>query len=377
MNEITLTGASIVTPEGIVERAALVVAEGRIKAIGASCGAPEVTLGGGYLVPGFIDIQVNGGGGVLFNDSVNVEAISTIAAAHLRCGTTTLMPTLISESDELITQAIMAIDAAIEAGVPGVVGLHIEGPYLNPARRGIHDATMIRPISDRAIEVLSASGLGKRMVTIAPEMAPAGTVARLREKGLIVCAGHSMANFEQTRAAIDQGLDGFTHLFNAMTQLGSREPGMVGAALDDRRSRFGLIADGHHVHPATMKIALAARGLDGVMLVTDAMPPVGTEPAAFHLGPVEVTPIDGRLIGPDGTLAGSLLDMGTAFRNAVTMLGLDLVGAARITSTNAAAFLGLAHERGAIAKGLRADLVHLDENLNVRSVWLGGERQDG
>lgn len=371
-----LLGATIVTPQGEREGSTLLVEHGRIAGIVAPTDVPadaeRCLLDGGYLVPGFIDVQVNGGGGVLFNDHPDIDGVRAIAAAHRRFGTTTLLPTLISDTLDKVEQAIAAVDQAIASGVPGIAGIHIEGPFLNPGKKGIHDASHMRQLGDAEIALLTRPGRGRRVVTIAPELAPPGTIARLRAGGVIVCAGHSLASYETTVAALDEGLDGFTHLFNAMSGLGSREPGMVGAALEDRRSHFGLIVDGHHVHPATLRVALAARGTEGVMLVTDAMPPVGTDMASFMLFGQEIRVIDDICRGPDGTLAGSNLDMARAFRNCVTMMKVDVVAASRMASTNPAAFLGIAAERGAIVPGLMADLLHLTPELEVARVWIDG-----
>ena len=257
--------------------------------------------------------------------------------------------------------------------MPGVLGIHVEGPHLNPAKRGIHDPTRFTLIDAAAIDRLGAASRGVRLVTLAPELAPPDAIATLAGRGVIVAAGHSTADYDRTRQALREGLRGFTHLFNAMTPLASRAPGMVGAALEDRASWFGLIVDGVHVHPATLRIALAARGIDGAMLVTDAMPPVGGSGAGFDLMGQTITVVDGTCRGPDGTLAGSALSMVQAFRNATDMLGVSIVEASRLASGNPAAFLGLDGETGVIAPGLRADLVHLDGDRRVVRTWIGGD----
>jgi N-acetylglucosamine-6-phosphate deacetylase len=372
MSRMVLTGAQVVTPEGPLE-GAVSIAGGRIDSVGAAGEGEILDLGGGWLLPGFIDTQVNGGGGVLLNDQPDVDGIAAIAAAHRSFGTTGLMPTLISDAPGIIARAIAATDEAIAAGVPGVLGIHIEGPFINTERRGIHGARFMRELDADALALLARPGRGARMVTLAPECVAPGTVAALRRAGVVVAAGHSMADYDTVRRALDEGLDGFTHLFNAMTQLGSRAPGMVGAALEDRQSRFGLIVDGHHVHPATLRIALAARGLDGAMLVTDAMPPAGTDMTHFQLQGRRITVEDGALRGEDGTLAGSALTMDAALRNAMAMLRLEVPDAARLASTNPAAFLRQSQERGAIRAGLLADLVHMDADFRVRRTWIGGK----
>ena len=378
MNAHILVGAKIVTPDGLQDGARVAIENGLIREIGSDAEpyGERVELEGGYLVPGFIDTQVNGGGGVLFNDAPTVETIEAIAQAHRRHGTTGLLPTLISDNFDTLRCAIEAVDAAIAAGVPGILGIHVEGPFISAERRGIHAERFVRAPTEAELELLARPSRGVTLVNVAPEAVPTGAIARLRAAGVVVAAGHSTADYEATRRALDEGLDGFTHLFNAMTPFGSLEPGMVGAALEDRESRFGIIVDGHHVHPASLRVALAARGLDGAMLVTDAMPPAGTAMARFELQGRTITVADAALRGDDGTLAGSALTMDLALRNAIGMLGLSLAEASRLASANPAAFLRMNTRRGTIAPGMAADLVHLDEALQIRRVWIAGQLFD-
>lgn len=378
MNAHILVGAKIVTPDGLQDGARVAIENGLIREIGSDAEpyGERVELEGGYLVPGFIDTQVNGGGGVLFNDAPTVETIEAIAQAHRRHGTTGLLPTFISDDFDTLRCAIEAVDAAIAAGVPGILGIHVEGPFISAERRGIHAERFVRAPTEAELELLARPSRGVTLVTLAPEAVPTGAIARLRAAGVVVAAGHSTADYEATRRALDEGLDGFTHLFNAMTPFGSREPGMVGAALEDRESRFGIIVDGHHVHPASLRVALAARGLDGAMLVTDAMPPAGTAMARFELQGRTITVADAALRGDDGTLAGSALTMDLALRNAIGMLGLSLAETSRLASANPAAFLRMNTRRGTIAPGMAADLVHLDEALQIRRVWIAGQLFD-
>jgi N-acetylglucosamine-6-phosphate deacetylase len=375
-----LLGAEIVLAGSVVAGQALLLEDGRIRGLADPAALPPgctvQSLDGGWLLPGFIDTQVNGGGDVLFNDRPDVDGIRTIAAAHRRYGTTGLLPTLISDHAPVVDAAIAAGEAALAAQVPGVLGVHIEGPHLNPAKKGIHDPSRFAPIDDAVLHRLAAPTQGRRIVTLAPELAPPHAVRVLADAGVLVCAGHSLADYAQTRAALAQGLAGFTHLFNAMTQFLSRDPGMVGAALEDRASHVGLIVDGLHVHPAALRVALAARGVAGAMLVTDAMPPVGGRATSFTLMGQRIAVVDGTCRGPDGTLAGSALSMAQALRNAMDMLGCDLVAASRMASGNPAAFLRLDDVTGTIAPGLRADLVHLDAARRVRATWIAGARSD-
>ena len=371
-----LVGADIVLPGGIARDSALLIDGGRIMDVvprgAVPPGCAQRVLDGGWLLPGFIDTQVNGGGDVLLNDRPDVEGIAIIARAHRRFGTTGLLPTLISDDASVVDAAIAAGEEALAQGVPGVLGLHIEGPHLNPVKKGIHDASKFTAIDPLVLDRLTRPTLGRRIVTLAPELAPPGAIRTLSAAGILVAAGHSLADYDQTVAALGEGVAGFTHLFNAMTQMGSREPGMVAAALLDRNSHFGLIVDGLHVHPAALRVAIAARGLDGAMLVTDAMPPVGGALDSFTLMGQAIHVVDGTCRGPDGTLAGSALSMAQALRNAMDMMGCSMVDASRMASGNPARFLRLQDETGAIAPGLRADLVHLDGDRRVRRTWIAG-----
>jgi N-acetylglucosamine-6-phosphate deacetylase len=330
-------------------------------------------LEGGFLAPGFVDTQVNGGGGVLFNDDLSVEALEAIGRAHRQFGTTGFLPTLISEDLGAIERALRAVEAAIEAGVPGVLGVHVEGPFLNAARAGIHDKAKFRVLDEQARGLLSSLRTGRTLVTLAPERTEPGMIRQLVEAGVVVAAGHTDADYEQIQAALAAGLSGFTHLFNAMSPMTSRAPGAVGAALEDADSACGIILDGRHVHPAVLRIALRCKALDRFLLVTDAMPSVGLTDKTFTLQGQTITVQDGVCVAPDGTLAGSDLDMATAVRNAVDLLGVDLADAVRMGSLHPARFIGLDHELGRIAAGQRADLVLLDESRQVRQTWIAGQ----
>jgi N-acetylglucosamine-6-phosphate deacetylase len=331
-------------------------------------------LGGEYLVPGFIDCQVNGGGGVLFNDAPFVDTIRRIGAAHSQFGTTGFLPTLISDDRCVMRSAISAVDAAISAGVPGVLGIHLEGPYLAPERRGIHDAAKFQVPDANDVELLASLMHCKTLVTIAPERVPESVIRQLQARGVMIAAGHTAADYAAMSRALAAGVRGFTHLFNAMTPLGSREPGAVGAALEDRHSWCGIIVDGQHVHPAALRVALHAKPRGKVFLVTDAMPPVGSTQTEFVLNGESISCKNGRCVNDQGTLAGSCLDMASAVRNSVEQLGVALAEAVRMASTYPAAFLGLEATHGKLAAEYAADFAVLSEQITVRETWIGGER---
>lgn len=336
---------------------------------------PELyDLEGGTLVPGFIDLQVNGGGGVLFNSAPTVESLRLIGAAHRQFGTTGFLPTLITDSFAVMRQAVAAVAQAIQEGVPGVLGIHLEGPFLNPLRKGAHDAGKFCLLDQEGFEIVTSLAVGKTLVTLAPELTPAGMIERLAGQGVIVCAGHSAATYEQARDAIAAGVSGFTHLFNAMTPLQSREPGMVGAALADSDTWFGIIADGHHSHPAAFRIAVAAKPVGGAVLVTDAMPTVGAPEASFVLDGQTLVVREGRIVNAAGTLAGSHLDMLAAVNNAATYARLDWFEAVRMATRYPARALGMDGELGAIKAGYRASLLALDEARRIRASWIDGIR---
>lgn len=338
-------------------------------------GARVHDLEGALLLPGFVDCQVNGGGGVLFNDAPSVESIEAIGRAHRRFGTTAFLPTLISDDLSVIREAIAAVREAMARRVPGVIGVHIEGPFISAARKGAHDAAKFRDLDERGVALLSSLGTGRTLVTLAPEMATPQTIRKLADSGVVVSAGHTNATYEETLAAFESGVTGVTHLFNAMSPMTNREPGTVGAALHDPDCWCGLIVDGRHVHPAVLQLALRAKAADRFMLVTDAMPSVGSGREDFLLQGRRITVKDGVCVDENGTLAGSAIDMATAVRNAVDLLELPLAHAVRMASANPARFLGLERELGRIAPGYRANLVVADEGLTVRETWIDGVRE--
>jgi len=326
---------------------------------------------GAWLAPGFVDLQVNGGGDVLFNDEPTVDGIAAIVAAHRKFGTTSLLPTLITDTDEKMRQARNAVQTAMQRDL-GVLGIHFEGPFLSPQKPGVHNPQFIRKPQQHHRELLAGLREGVILVTLAPEQVPAGFMGELAGAGVKLSLGHSMATYAQTCAAIQEGLTGFTHLFNAMRPLDSREPGPIAAALESPKVWYGLIVDGVHVDPAMLRLAL--RGAGQPFLVTDAMPPVGGTRREFHLYGEEVIVENGRCATKDGTLAGSTLDMASAVRNCVRLLRISLEQALRLASRHPAEFVGLGDRLGRIAPGYRADLVAIQPaEVQILDMWVAGE----
>ena len=376
-----LVGARLHTPEGLAPGRALLLADGTIRDIVADDAIPVTAritrLAGGTLAAGFIDLQVNGGGGVMFNDAPTAATIAAIGRAHRAFGTTGFLATFISGARADMTRAVAAVREAMDSGEPGVLGIHFEGPHINPARRGAHDARAIRPPAEGDIDLLASLATGRTLVTLAPECVTPADIAALAARGVIVAAGHSEANADTMDTAMAHGLTGVTHLFNAMGPLGHREPGAAGAALTRDRLACGIIADGVHVHWDVLRLAWRAKPRGTLFLVTDAMAPVGAPDAGvIRIGNETVRTVGGCLRLADGRLAGSLLNMGQAVRNCVMHAGIPLADALAMAAAYPADFLGLGESRGRLAPGLRADLVWLDDDLRVRATWIGGARSD-
>lgn len=359
--------------EAIRTGAAVAIEAGRIAAVLESAPAGATRLDG-LLAPGFIDIQVNGGGGVLFNDAPTVGSLRTITAAHRRFGVTGLMATLISDNRDKTRAAINAVSEAVAEGVEGVIGLHLEGPWLSEPRRGVHPAANLRPLDAADLDLLTAPRAFPLMVTLAPECVSPGGIAKLVAAGVRVSLGHTAADFETTARALDAGASCFTHLFNAMPPLESRNPGVLGAALSRAEAWAGLILDGIHVHPASARAAFLAKTSRRMILVSDAMATIGATSSDMALFGERVSLSQGALRTPGGTLAGAHLELATAVRNATTMMGASETDALRMATCTPAEFLGVDQQRGRIAIGARADLVLLDSGLNVRDVWASGSR---
>lgn len=324
------------------------------------------------IAPGFIDVQVNGGGGVLFNDQTTPEGLKAIAAAHRKHGTTGLLPTLITDNRKVMAKAVAAGHQAM--GFPGILGLHFEGPFLNEARKGVHRADLIAEMEPGDLDLLrDLATVGKSLLTVAPECVRPGFIKELTKAGLLVAAGHTDASVQDMRRAAEEGMTGVTHFPNAMTPMAGRLPGAMGASLTDDRLFAGIICDGHHVDAVVLQLALRAKGRDKLMLVTDAMPSVGAPTPDFDLQGQRISLREGRLVTAEGGLAGAHLAMSWAVARAVPIMGVTQEDALIMASRTPARFLGLQHELGRLAPGYRADLVALDARGDVIGTWIAGD----
>lgn len=381
-----LLGARVFTGEGVLDGHAVVLDDERIVAVvprqDAPVGITPRTLPSDTLLaPGFIDLQVNGAGGVLFNESPTVDAALAIAATMRRTGTTGLLPTFITDTPDLTTRACAAASEAMARPGGGVLGIHLEGPFISPERPGVHAPRYIRQPEPSDLESLTALAAqlscagGRLLMTLAPECVEDAILRRLSDAGAVLFAGHTTASFERAMEAVAAGVRGFTHLFNAMPPVLGRQPGPVQAGFSADEAWCSVIVDGHHVHPANLRQLLKAKPPGKVLLVTDAMPPVGTHESTFTLYGLTILRRDGRLVTEDGTLAGADIDMSAAVRNCLRLLGLPLEEALRMASLYPAQVLGLEGRLGRLAAGHRADLTLLREDLSVQATWVGGNEQ--
>lgn len=377
-----IVGANVFDGERLLTDHVLVLANGLVQALVPNSewqgSVPAVDFSDQLIAPGFIDLQLNGGGGVLFNDQPTVAGIAAIAKAHRQFGTTGFLATFITDEPKKMHAATAAVKGALSNQVPGLLGIHLEGPFLNRDRKGVHDGSMIREMSDDDLAWLSHVGLDRVLITLAPEQVSDEVLAGLSAAGVILWAGHSEASYEQTIDALESGISGFTHLFNAMSPLATRAPGMVGAALEHQASWVGVIADGHHVHPANLRLALRLKPAGKMLLVTDAMPSVGSSATSFPLNGEQIQTRDGCNYTENGVLAGSDLDMCSAVKNIVSFTGIDYLEALRMASLYPAQALGVDSQLGRIAPEYRGNLVALDGNRRVTATWIDGdiERHD-
>jgi N-acetylglucosamine-6-phosphate deacetylase len=354
------------------QQAVLSISNGKITAIDRRITDYDQAVTG-LLSAGFVDLQVNGGADVLFNHHPTLASIKAIVQAHIPFGTTAMLPTLITDDVTVMHRAADAIAMAIQQQVTGVLGIHFEGPHLSVTKKGAHSAKFIRPISSAEWQIMMRPDLGQVLVTLAPEQVPPDVIKTLVAQGIKVCLGHSNADFNTAQRAVDAGADGFTHLFNAMSPVQAREPGLTGCALVNDQTYAGIILDGQHVAYPTAQIALKTKPKGKLFLVTDAMPLVGSSASQFSFFDRTVTLNEGKLTSSTGELAGSVLDMASAVRNAVQYLSIELAEALRMASLYPARYLGQAHRIGKLAVNYQADMVLLDDALQVQATWLAGQ----
>lgn len=378
-NEFAISVPAIFDGEKVLADHCVIVREKQVAELlpAGQCpaGISRLVLDAGILAPGLIDLQVNGGGGQMFNNDPSTATLATMRAAHRAVGTTAMLPTLMSDTPQKLRAGIAAIRASRDSGDTGILGVHLEGPFFNPAKRGAHEARMIRPPQPEDIDWLCNLQDLRVLLTLAPEQMQATALARLADSGIVLCAGHTDANYQQIQSAATQGLRGITHLFNAMRPASAREPGTVGAALDDDRLWAGIIADGHHVHPANLRLAYRAKPRGKLLLVSDAMALAGSSATSFELYGNTVREQQGRLVNQEGVLAGSAIALIQAVAYANKTAGLPLDECLRMASLYPATVLGLDHTLGRIAAGYRADLLHFDDQFRVHNTWQAGQRQ--
>lgn len=373
-----LAGGRLVTPDGVLEEGWLHTKGSTIAALGSGT-PPEPAdrdLAGAWVVPGFIDIHVHGGGGASYL-SGDPDRAAVAAHLHRRHGTTTTLASLVTAEPAVLARTAAGLSEVVDDGL--LAGIHLEGPFLAAERRGAHDPALLTAPEPALVDMLLTAGRGTiRMVTLAPELPHAvAAVRRLADAGVIVAVGHTEATYEQTRSAIDAGATVATHLFNAMRPLHHREPGPIAALLEDDRVTVELICDGVHLHPAVVRTAIAAAGIDRVTLVTDAMDAAGAGDGDYDLGGLAVRVTDGtaRLVD-GGAIAGSTLTMDRAIKF-VLDAGMSMPAAVRMASTTPARLLGLADRVGELRAGLDADLVVLDPDFALRAVMAKGAWVNG
>lgn len=373
-----LTNAIVHTASESLSNTAVLVSNGRIEALLPCASLPpavdRVDLGGQHLCPGFIDLQLNGCGGVNFNDAISLDTLETMHRANLRSGVTAFLPTLITSPDTAIHQAIEVMRQYRQRYPERLAGLHLEGPFLNELKKGIHDPGQIRQPDTGMIETLCEHADLIRKVTLAPEQVPEQIIRRLVGAGILVSAGHTNAGYQQGKAGFDAGIRFATHLFNAMSQLTGREPGMVGAIFDDPRISAGIIADGYHVAWANIRISHALMG-ERLCLVTDATAAAGADLERFQFAGRTIYYRDGKCLGDDGTLGGSALTMIDAVANTVRQVGLPLDEALRMASTYPARVLAADDRLGRVQAGYRADLAVFNHSFQVTATVVNGEFQ--
>jgi len=367
-----LSADKVFNGQTFLTNATVEVVDGKIQQIHDSI-LPGAERLKGTLSAGFIDYHVNGGGGKLFNFDPERSTLTSMVKAHSAFGTTALVPTLITDTSEIMCASADAVAEAISSNEPGILGIHFEGPHLSVPKKGVHEGTLVRPIGDKERAIFERDDLGIKIITLAPENVSDADITHLLKNNVKVSIGHSNASFERAKEVVELGADGFTHLFNAMSPFTSREPGVLGAALESDSAWCGIILDGHHMHYGSAKIAHSIKPEGKLLLITDAMSTIGSDQEGFEFFGVEVIRDGDKLATPEGTLAGSALDMITAVKNAVNNLGLDLVEALNMASLYPAEYLGIADEMGSIKVGNNADLILIQDDFIISKTWIQGQ----
>ena len=374
---VALVGGTVHTGDAVLDASSVVIVDGRIEYVGPEFDVGRfdgdiVDLAGRIVAPGLVDLQVNGGGDLLFNDAPNVGTLATIASAHEAFGTTSLLATFVTGADADLAAAGVAVAAAVREGVSGILGAHFEGPMLSPANRGVHDPALLQATASAGLfDLLAPPARGvPTMVTLAPETVPGGFVRALVGRGAVVAAGHTGADAVEVEAAVAEGLTAATHLWNGMAPPRGREPGPVPALLQEPRVRCGLIADGHHLAAETIRFSLAVAGTRRCHLVSDAMPPVGGAGSDFLLAGQTIELRDRRCLNAQGGFAGAAVPLIDCVRHCVE-IGVPLDEALRMASLYPAQCMGVDHRVGRIAVGRPAHLIVLDTSLNLRTVIVG------
>ena len=330
-------------------------------------------LDGGILSPGFIDLQVNGGGGKLFNNSPDNESLNTIISAHQYFGTTSIMPTVISDSLNILQKCTDTISNEIKNN-HSLLGIHIEGPFFNVKYRGVHQKQYINTINASYLSLFEKLDKFPVMLTLAPECISIKQLKHLKSLGFKILAGHTDASYDQLEEAIKYGLDGFTHLFNAMGQISAREPGVVGSALDFDKTSASIIVDLHHVHPSLINLSFKLKPKGRLFFVSDSMATINHGEPSFELYDEVVSESKGRIINSEGKLAGSSITQIDAIKNAYQKCNIPLASAISMATLYPAEYLGVADHIGQLKKGCRANLTHFDSDFHVHNVWLAGKQ---
>jgi N-acetylglucosamine-6-phosphate deacetylase len=372
-----LTEAKLFTGENFLENKALLIEDKYIAGIVDKANIPKnfeiQKLNGGILSPGFIDLQVNGGGGKLFNNSPDKESLNTIIEAHQYFGSTSIMPTVISDSLNILQKCTETISNEINNN-HSLLGVHIEGPFFNAKYRGVHQKKYINTINASYLSLFEKLDEFPVMITLAPECISIKQLKYLKSLGFKILAGHTDASYDQLEEAIKYGLDGFTHLFNAMGQISAREPSVVGSAFDFDETSASIIVDLHHVHPSLINLSFKQKPKGKLFFVSDSMATINHAEPSFELYDELVSESNGRIINSEGKLAGSSITQIDAIKNAYQKCNIPLESAIAMATLYPAKYLGVSHYIGQLKKGHRADLAHFDSSFKVRNVWLSGKK---